>query len=368
MKTRCAIICTLATICFAGSVSAQEIDIRLSIKYILDINNARPPGYFATEQNIIDTIDETNGAMRRFGRGYRFVIVGNIDEVREDQTPLSNSSDFFNIDQTDENLLLENAAKADPTGYHWRTDAVNIYVVNCCGGGATIPSNPHESGYGVVFMSSDNNYSPADPNRYSQKGSWLHELGHHFNLIHPWEPDDGVADTQVDSSPYQCQGTPPPGLSYPCNSGGASECCCSTKVDNLQAKALAETWTAAEYDNIRFNAMGYMGAPDCIALGEEMITFDNVILTQGQLDRFTDASRYYHPGDVSGVTYFVDGANTTAPFTGYSADPYPTVLDAFQVAGFADIVAIRPGVYPENIRMDTPTTLRAVNGVVRIGQ
>jgi len=349
------------------AVQAQEIDIRLSIKYILNASNARAPGYYATEQNIIDTIDETNQGLRRLGRGYHFVIVGNIDEVREDQTPLSNSSDFYNIDLTDENLALEDAAKADPIGYHWRNDAVNIYVVNCCGGGATIPSNPHEAGYGVVFMSADNNYSPSDPDRYSQKGSWIHELGHHFNLIHTWE-DDGVADTRTDSNPLQCWGTPPPGSPFGCNNGGVNECCCTTKIANLDAKAAAENWTASEYQAIRYNVMSYQGAPDCVALGEDPITFDNMILTQGQLDRFTDATRFYHSTEVTGLTYFVDGANASSPFNGYSTDPYQTVNDALQVSQARDIVMIRPGTYPENIRMETPTTLRTPVGVARIGQ
>lgn len=352
----------------APPLHAQEIDIRLSIKYILSASNTRAPGFFATEQNIIDTIDETNQGLRRFGRGYRFVIVGNIDEVREDQTPLSNSSDFYDLDLADENLDLEDAAREDPIGYHWRNDAVNVYIVNCCGGGAAIPSNAHEAGYGVVYISAAVNFSAADPDSHSQKGTWLHELGHHFNLIHTWDADDGVSDTRVDSNPYQCWGTPPPGLSFGCNNGGVNECCCTTKIANLDAKATAENWTATEYQNIRYNVMSYQGAADCVALGEDIITFDNMILTSGQLDRFADGASFYHVDEVSGLSYFVDSANTTAPFTGYSTDPYQTVDDALQVAGPRDIVLIRAGTYPENIRIDTATTLRATRGVARIGQ
>lgn len=345
-----------------ASARAQEIDIRLSIKYILDASNNRPPGYFDSEQNIYDVIEETNQALRRYDRGYRFVIVGNIDEIREDQTPGSTSSAFFNLNLADENLALEDAAEADPVGFHWSYDAVNIYVVNCCGGGAAIPSNANEAGYRVVFVSADSNFTPNDPARNAQEIIWLHEIGHHFNLIHTWD-SDGVSDTRPDTNPNQCT------IQFGCTTGGSKECCCSTKVDNLEARANSQSWTQEEFENIRFNVMSYYGAFDCPAMNEDLITIDNMRLTEGQLDRFSDATRLYHANEVSGLTYFVDWRNTTSPFNGYSTDPFQTVLDGVNAADptGGDIVLIRDGVYNENLLLTEPVTLRANNGIVTIG-
>lgn len=347
----------------ASSLRAQEIDIRLSIKYILDAGNNRAPGWYDTEANIIDVIDETNFAMQRLGRGYRFVIVGNIESVYESQTPLVNSSSFFDLDLDDESGALEDAAEADPAGFHWSDDAVNIYIVNCCGGGAAIPSNPGEGDYRIVFVSSDVNYTAQDPDRNSQEIIWLHELGHHFNLHHTWE-DDGVADTRTDVNPSQCT------FQFGCVNGGSKECCCSTKVSNLQTRANNQGWTQQEFEDIRYNVMSYYGAADCPGLGEDLITIDNLRLTDGQLDRFTDATRRYHSNEVTGLTYFVDRQNTTAPFTGYSTDPYTTIQAGINAA-IADrgrIVNIRSGAYPENLLISAPITLRASRGPVTIGQ
>ena len=93
-------------------------------------------------------------------------------------------------------------------------------------------------------------------------------------------------------------------------------------------------------------------------------------MTEGQLDRWTDATRRYHSGDVSGLTYFVNRSNVSPPFTGYSTDPFVTVADGIAKADPAggDIVLIRAGTYSEAMAISKPLTLRASNGMVTIGQ
>jgi len=350
----------LVIVVSSGSLCEAQIDVRLSIKYILDADGNRPSGFYADQQNIRDVIDASNQAMQRWERGHRWVIVGEIGEVSETTAP--GSSQFFELTGSVTNLDLEDAAEADPSGYLWRYDAVNVYIVNCCAAAGTIASNPPDAGYRIVFFSANLNTSSTDPDQHARQIIWTHELGHYFDLYHPWG-DDHVADTRVDASPFQCNGA------FSCTPGGSDECCCSQKVINLTNKAAAEGWTQQEFEDIRFNVMGYNGATDCVGLGEDMITIDSMRLTDGQLDRWTDATRRYRFSDVSGLTYFVDWQNSTAPFNGYSTDPYRTIADGIAAAspGGGDIVLARTGSYPENLTVTKRVTLRADRASVVIG-
>jgi len=361
-------LAVLAQAVVGWPAAAAHIDVNLSIKYILDQNGDRPAGFLDDEQNIRDVVDRTTFAMERWGRGYRYTILGDIEEV-------AGASQFFQIGGTGmpTNHDLEDAARANPTQYHWRNDAVNVYIVACCAAGATIPTNPDEVNYRIVFISSNANDAPTDPGQNARQTLWAHELGHHANLIHPWD-GDGVADTRPEPSPFQCGGPTPPNLPFPCGPGG-DECCCTSKVANLAAAAQAQGWSQQEFDDLRFNVMGYNGAVDCFALGQTVVTVANMRLTSGQLDRWTDATRQYHFdavtrfGEVTGLTWFVDAANTSPPFNGYSTAPYTTVLSGLQhaYAGGGDIVLIRAGNYAETLTINQPVTLRASRGVARIG-
>lgn len=369
MRTKTIRTLFIALCASATTARGQEIDIRLSIKYILDAGNNRPSGQYATEQNVRDVIEETNRALRRWGRGYRYVILenaqGEFDEVSQNTVP--GSSQFFSISPGSELGSLEAAAVANPTGYFWRTDAINVYIVNCCAAGAAIPSS--NTGERAVYFSADINRSSTDPGQHARQVIWAHELGHHFDLIHPWD-GDGVSDTRDEPSPLQCSGSTPCPEGFPCSSGGSSECCCSLKVANLTARAASQGWTQQEFEDLRYNVMGYMAAVDCVCLGEEMVAIDNMRLSEGQLDRWTDATRRYHSNEVSGLTYFVDWRNTTSPYNGYSADPYRTVLDGVNAAntGGGKIVLIRDGSYNETLTIAAPVTLRSGSGIVSIGQ
>jgi hypothetical protein len=354
------LIAVLAAV-LSGSPVVAQIQVRLSIKYILDANGNRPAGHYATEQNIRDVIDDSNEAMDRWGRGYRWVIVGPIGEVSETTAP--GSSQFFELTGGVTNHDLEDAAEADPTGYIWRTDAVNVYIVNCCAAAGTIPSLASDSGYRVVFVSANVNTSATDSGQHARRIIWTHELGHYFDLYHPWG-NDHVTDTRTDADPNQCIGA------FSCTPGGSDECCCSQKVINLENKATSEGWTDQEFEDIRFNVMGYYGATDCVGLGEDMITIENMRLTDGQLDRWTDATRRYRASDVDGLTYFVDWRNTTAPYNGYSTDPHRTIANGIGAAGDGggDIVLVRAGQYAENLTVTKPVTIRANRGSVVVGQ
>ncbi|MHC4676870.1 MAG: zinc metalloprotease, partial [Planctomycetota bacterium] len=265
-----------------GVVSAQEIDVRLSVKYILDGSGNRPQGAYSTNQAIQNIINQSNVTLERWGRGYQYVIT----EFRD----VSGAAQFFDLseDGTDtEYYALEDTAEANPGQYFWRTTATNIFIVNTykggCGSAAAIPSAPHDAGYELVVICVNTGLDLTIP----------HELGHHNNLGHTFDSDDGVDDTREDPSPFQCSAP------FNCVIGGSSECCCDAKIIFLNAASAQGGWTQQEYDDIRWNLMSYYGAGDC----SPAFSFANVRLTEGQLDRWTDATRGYHFGEVSGFTY-----------------------------------------------------------------
>jgi hypothetical protein len=339
-----------ASVLLTASVSAQEIDVRISVKYILDAGNNRPVGTYSTNQSLINIFNQVNNnAMRRWNRGYRYVLTEFQNVFGQSSLFNVHSSTFFNLDSTQEYYNLELAAEADPGVFFWRTNAVNLFIVNTAsvgGGAAAIPSLPIDAGFELVIFTV--NVNPTDV-------LWPHELGHHFNLYHTWG-NDNVADTQNDPTPFQCT------MPFGCTMGGSMECCCATKLANLNAAATTLGWSLPELMNIQFNNMSY----HC------NLTLSNIVLTDGQLDRWTDATRQYDflTGEVSGLTYFVDWTNSTAPFNGYSTDPYRTVAGGIAAANAAggDIVLIRTGAYDEPMTVTKPVTLRPSRGPATIGE
>lgn len=115
--------------------------------------------------------------------------------------------------------------------------------------------------------------------------------------------------------------------------------------------------------------MSYYGATDCVTLGETSLSFNNIRLTEGQLDRWTDATRTYHSGECSGLTHFVDWQNTTGLYSGYSYEPFQTVAGGVGASnpGGGDILLIRTGVYNESGIFDAKVTLWPNRGPVIIG-
>lgn len=313
----------------AGSTSAQDIRVRLSIKLIHDFDGSAPTGVYGDPGNILSAVDQTNESFRRYGRGYGYEVV----EILS----IHGQGQFYEVANDTEYQILSANAQSDPA-FLWNSSATNIYIVDTA----------HAAKGGTVVMLMSN---LIDIN-------WIHELGHHNGLAHTFALDDGVADTVPEPNVNQC--TSPLG----CDLGGSDECCCTTKEANLQIAAAFNGWTQEQYDDIRFNAMSYFGARDCVPL----VTFDNIRLTPGQLDLWTDTSRISNAHEASGLTYFVD-ANATAPFNGLSTDPFPTLASGLLAADptGGDIVLLRPGTYSETGVIDQEVVLRARDGSAVIG-
>ena len=228
------------------------------------------------------------------------------------------------------------------TSKSWNATAINMYIVD---------SAPSATGGDPMVMTGS--LPPT---------TFLHELGHHFGLFHTFDDDDGqgdhVADTQPDPDPLQCT------TAFGCDLGGAKECCCATKVANLDAASTG--WTQQQYDDIYFNSMSYYGAGDCSPAHD----YTNVRLTPGQLDRWIDTSRQSYSHEVSGLTFFVD-TNGSFFGSGYSTSPRSTVAGGVALASSSggDVVFVRAGSYDEALTLSKPVVLRApVVGSAVIGR
>jgi len=335
---------------FGDLSQAQEIHFRISVKFILDAGGHPPgPGGWTDADHWRTAIELANAGNARLGRGFRYL------EPTFDGS-VSGASEYFIL--TDgEQIPFEEEARTNPA-YLWRGDAINVYVVQenlGCAGWASPPSVPQGSldGGRIVVLCVGTGPFSVIP----------HEFGHHFDLIHTWD-DDLVADTPTDASPYMCL---PDNVVTPedesCIVGGTDGCCCSTQVSNTLDRAATDIppWTQEQITLMLNNLMSYQ-----CDINED---FD---LSEGQLDRYTDAARRYLAAEGTGVTYFVDGDNASpAPYDGYSTDPFPTVADgvAAATATGGNIVLIRPGAYAETGIFDKTVTLRAMrNGLVSIGE
>jgi hypothetical protein len=79
---------------------------------------------------------------------------------------------------------------------------------------------------------------------------------------------------------------------------------------------------------------------------------------------YADASYWLQLGG----TIWVNAANITPPWNGLQSDPYFSMTQAYNAAWDGTQLKIIAGNYPQNLTMSKQITLRAINGLVRIGQ
>ncbi len=171
---------------------------RVSVKIILDSQGNNPTATnrynLSTPERIAEEFAEYNVILDRMGWGYRFHLA----EVVE----LTGVSQWFDVNARDgtNRTRIEIAAKANPSVYGYRADALNVYVNNSSSGVA----GPHLPLLGDVVLAGANAY-------------WslvFHELGHALGLPHTQGEcgmcnegsdecktsavDDKIADTLLD--------------------------------------------------------------------------------------------------------------------------------------------------------------------------
>ncbi len=184
----------LVAVAAAANLLAFEPDpvkVRVSVKRVMSSAGARPSGLYGSTTEITRVINKCNDVLSTLRAGWTLVLTEVVDTQEA-------ASGFYSI-SSGSLRSLETQAKADPTNYLWRTDAVNIYVadtISDAGGVCSFPTiGPHRE---VIVINSHGILGGSE--------GWLHEMGHYFNLIHTHE-GDLVADTIEDTdlpSPYDC--------------------------------------------------------------------------------------------------------------------------------------------------------------------
>jgi hypothetical protein len=319
---------------FSLSDTHAQLEVRLSIKVVLDANGNRPAGgTLSTDAGIQTSVDDANRALASFGRGFQFRIT----EI----TNLSGHAELLDLTCQDASDSIDAGVAANPTSYRWRNNAVNVYI------------NKGDDNSSCAFNS-------LLVMKYTAgSGTFLHEGGHHLGLCHT-------------------QGC------------GCKTCpeCPTIESDNIDDTLPdRECW---ELDDIATNSFGKVYA-NLTAAQQMMVsnTFNNImsyhkasqgstkdVLTSDQWDLIADYTRTNRANVMNGKTVFVD--NTTPAcssrdgfsecFSASVGGPFLTVTQGITRASSGDIVLIRPGNYNERTTITKAITLRATRGNALIGK
>ena len=176
--------CLLVSLALSAQrVSALELPVRVSVNFILNASDNRPgTGDINTDAEVNAQVERANEILRENGTEYKFHLLG-INEVFGEE-------EFFSLMASGNNGanrdLIRDAAQADPTTWHWRTDAINMYI-NAGTGSATSDFPP------------DNNIIMFNQNIFDT--TMMHEVGHTVNLYHTHQSGgDFCSDTLPDNS------------------------------------------------------------------------------------------------------------------------------------------------------------------------
>lgn len=326
--------CCLTMLIAAWTATAHaDIRWRVSVKLILDANGNRPAsGTLNTPTKIREQVDQANLLLDGFRRGVRFDLI----EVVE----LSGVSQHFNSEIGATTLLaIEASAKLDQTRYHWRNDAINVFINGSAEGAGGICAFPNTGADAALI------------GQGSSDRVIIHELGHFFGLCHAHgclsgdcdSGSDGISDTLTDAA-------------------------CWTKDDISFANFFPPFPYAA------LSAANQRKVDD--AFGNIMSYHDKdnrYYLSPKQLDVEADNSNGPRNNVASGRFRFVDQATTCALQDGSpSCDgvdvfgPFDNLRDGVTAANSGDVLLVGAGTYTTQTLFDKPLTLRSWHGTVII--
>ena len=178
----------LLALFFSATQCVQAgVPLRISVKFILDINGNRPiTGNLNTDEEIETEIREAVNILASNFTEFDISTIEFVDLPGVSQwysTSVASPNGGTNRDN------LRDAAIADPGTYLWRTNAINIYI----NGGSSSAISKFPPDNDIILM---NQWCSNNPSCV------LHELGHSVNLLHTHETcctnGDKCADTLTD--------------------------------------------------------------------------------------------------------------------------------------------------------------------------
>lgn len=280
-------------------VASAHVPVRISIKFILDVNGNRPAtGNLNTDEEILA---EYKSAIDTLGGLNSELTVEKIEFV-----DLAGLSQWYSASAatTGPRDAIRTAAIADPATYHWRTDAINIYIT----GGQSSAISDFPPTNNVILMNQWCGNTPS---------CMLHEMGHSMNLMHTHEPccgGDGCTDTIADNSVW------------------TKDQLASNNYGCLYANCNATQKAAV--DMVFNNVMSYH------------VSEPQLLLSPCQMDRISTQTYSDRGWLLSKTPIYVDKSKSVPVPTGSFGSPYTSLQSALTAGGLANkVLVIEQGAY-----------------------
>lgn len=358
-----------------SSVLAQ-LEWRVSVKFILNDEGVRPgevgnpdPNCESLDGSVIscasevhEKFDFANAALGALGRGYRFRVteIANVGGL-EDYFDCADCEGNGGYDSV--RAEVDDLVRSDPERFHFRDDALNIYIHNRDIGGRSATRNPGAPAPVVLIGQ-------------KQGGGFVrpfHEMGHALGLCHTHGEcancneasddgdcevlgDDCIDDTLPDNQ--RCGGDNELALHH--FGRPYVELSCSERKQIIDVLFNVMSYHKDDGWESRCDAADFVPV-DCSALSPPDVCRHR--LSSDQLDRIADRSNAFWPQIVNGRTVFVDDDSPSWFPDGSSTEPFPEFEDGLDAADSGDIVLMRSGSYfTTRALLDQRVTLRASRG------
>jgi len=170
---------TAALVGLATEASAQATQhrVRVSVKRVLGPGGTLHSNFAL--QVVEQRIREASTVMNR-ELGIQLVLSEVVD--LPDPDPIHCVPSWFTVDDHEQLEAMEQAAKKQPTFYGWRSNAINVYLIQNHYAGGTCSRCSGQQGEIIVISPSIRNGSVG----------WAHEFGHYFGLRHTFQGGDEI--------------------------------------------------------------------------------------------------------------------------------------------------------------------------------
>ena len=175
-----------------ASAQATQHRVRVSVKRVLGPGGALHANF--AEQVVEQRLRNASIVLNR-ELGIQLVLSEIID--LPDPAPIEGVPSWFTVVNHTQLSAMEQAAMEKPTLYGWRSNAINLYLIQNHYAGGTCASCSAQQGEIIVIS----------PSILNNSVGWAHEFGHYFGLRHTFEgPQEAYAPPSVVSPNWATAG------------------------------------------------------------------------------------------------------------------------------------------------------------------